>query len=103
MTENEFKVEQGLVIWSCITCGIRFAIPTSFDINKRKDHKTFYCPDGHSMYYPSESKEDKLRNKLYAAQNCCDIQTAKARTLDYRSRYYKGKLNKMRKEVVNEL
>lgn len=100
MTEKEFQVKTGLVVKSCITCGVRFAVPSAFIEKRREDHKTFYCPNGHTMYYPHENKEEILSRELEKAEYCCKIQTAKANVLDYQKRYYKGRLNKLRKEEV---
>ena len=104
MTENEFKVETGLIVMSCVSCGVRYAVPTRLIEKRKTDHETFYCPNGCRLHYTQENEEERLSRELEVAQNCCNIQTAKARENDYRSRYYKGKLNKIQKEVVaNEL
>jgi len=42
-------------------CGIAFAVPSSWDAQKRKDHTNFYCPNGHSQHYTEQSEEEKLR------------------------------------------
>lgn len=48
----------------CITCGIVFAIPVNYKGQLRETHKGFYCPNGHNMYFPAETKEEKLRRQL---------------------------------------
>ncbi|MBA7618336.1 hypothetical protein ES703_25657 [subsurface metagenome] len=48
----------------CITCGIVFAIPENYKAQLRETHKTFYCPNGHSMYFPAETEEENLRRQL---------------------------------------
>lgn len=48
----------------CITCGIVFAIPAHYKEELRKSHKAFYCPNGHSMYFPAETEEEILRRQL---------------------------------------
>lgn len=42
-------------------CGIAFAVPSTWDEQKRKDHTTFYCPNGHAQSYTVRSEEEKLR------------------------------------------
>lgn len=36
---------------SCYECGVQFAINEKFDSNLRKNHKLFYCPNGHVLSY----------------------------------------------------
>lgn len=100
MTEKEFKVETGLMVKSCVICGIRYAVPIAFIKERATDHETFYCPNGHGLHFTKENEEERLSRELEIAQTCCDVQKARARTSDYRSRYYKGKLNKLRKEEI---
>lgn len=51
------------VIRECNTCGIQFAVTEDF-IERRDDHKGFYCPNGHNLYFPQKSDADKLRDQL---------------------------------------
>ncbi len=51
---------------SCCNCGIEFAVPTDFDANRRKDHKTFYCPSGHGQSYHGKTEEEKRIEALEA-------------------------------------
>ena len=51
----------------CDCCQIKFGAPSGFDAARRKDHKTFYCPNGCERYYPQDNVEEALRKKLHAA------------------------------------
>ena len=43
-------------------CGISFAVPARWNEERRNDHETFYCPNGHRQWYrPGTSPEEKLR------------------------------------------
>lgn len=55
----------GYVIQVCChsTCGIAFAVPSTWDDQKRKDHSRFYCPNGHTQTYVAQSEEEKLRQE----------------------------------------
>lgn len=101
MTEKEFKVETGLIVMSCVSCGVRYAVPASLLKRRRIDHNTFYCPNGCRLHYAQENEEERLSRELEDAQYCCKIQTAKANMLDYQKRYYKGRLNKIQKEEAS--
>ncbi|GAI19549.1 unnamed protein product, partial [marine sediment metagenome] len=57
----EIAVE--MVNETCITCGITFAVPETYQRWLIEKHKTFYCPNGHDMYYPSETEAEKLGRK----------------------------------------
>lgn len=45
-------------------CGAVFGLEAGFANYRRKDHKTFYCPNGHSQYFSGETEEEKLRKDL---------------------------------------
>lgn len=52
----------------CCNCGITFKFSTKIEKMWRKDSKTFYCPNGHSLHWPKEkeSEEEKELKKLRA-------------------------------------
>ena len=70
-------------------CGIVFWITKGFDDRRRSDHKTFYCPNGHTMSYPGMTDAQKLANEKaecarllnerFALQNRLDSIEAKRR------------------------
>lgn len=49
---------------NCADCGLLFGFTKDFETRRREDHKTFYCPVGHSNYYSQESEAERLRKKL---------------------------------------
>jgi hypothetical protein len=48
----------------CCRCGIPFSFPTV--AHRRRDHDTFYCPNGHAQSFKGESEEEKLKRALQA-------------------------------------
>lgn len=56
------KIELNVI--ECANCGLVFAVTTDFERRRRNDHGGFYCPFGHSNYFPSKSDEEKLRDQL---------------------------------------
>lgn len=44
-------------------CGISFAVPSWWEVKRREDHTTFYCPNGHAQSFLSESDEEKFRRE----------------------------------------
>lgn len=63
-----FQIEQGAILTatnkifidSCAECGILFGMPDQFNDKLRDNGKTFYCPNGHSLYYPGETDKAKI-------------------------------------------
>lgn len=53
-----------LEVVQCASCAIKYAIPRKFVSERRDDHKSFYCPNGHSQWFPGKSDAEKLRAEL---------------------------------------
>ena len=47
----------------CVNCGIEFGVPNSWENERRRSHKGFNCPNGHSLSFNSESKEERFRRQ----------------------------------------
>jgi hypothetical protein len=52
----------------CPTCGMVFGVPPIFEIERRRDHASFYCPAGHRQYYPHKSDEELLEEERQRAK-----------------------------------
>lgn len=61
---NVLTVEVALEPITCGACGVTFGLPTALLTTYRRTHQTWYCPNGHSRYYPGESDEEKLKKAL---------------------------------------
>lgn len=60
---DEVTVRLGRV--TCCNCGIVFAFDENRIKTLKRTHKEFYCPNGHSQYWPGESdieRERRLKN-----------------------------------------
>jgi len=66
------KIGVELAEETCITCGVIFAVPETYQRWLKEKHRTFYCPNGHDMYYPGETEAEKLRRKLRAQSEQAD-------------------------------
>ncbi|KKL99200.1 hypothetical protein LCGC14_1816730, partial [marine sediment metagenome] len=62
------KIETEFAVIACITCGIEFAVSVGYQERLMGNHRTFYCPNGHSHYYPQKNKEEQLRDELAQAE-----------------------------------
>jgi len=55
-------------VHECPACGVLYAFTDKFEQSRRDDHKSFYCPNGHSLSYQGDTEADKLRAKLLTAE-----------------------------------
>lgn len=99
-----------LVVETCCreNCGMQFAMPEDFGTQKRRDHKTFYCPRGHGQSYTSESDLERAeRLRLAARQEANDGWAPFSASQDQlqaerRSKAaLKGQLTKARNKIAN--
>lgn len=96
-----FAVKSTLVVEECANCHVLFGITDDMQDRLRSNHKTFYCPAGHSQSYYSKSEEEKLRERLEAEQRRV-IRLRNEADAERRSHAAtKGQLTKTRKRVAN--
>ena len=48
----------------CANCGLTFGVSAEFIRKRRDDHVGFWCPNGHSNYYPQQNETERLREQL---------------------------------------
>jgi chromosome segregation ATPase len=88
-------------ICHCASCAMPFAYPTDFDERRRNDHKTFYCPAGHSNYYSGPSEAQKLRKELERKEQMLDAAQARASKAETEREQITRAHKKMRVRVMN--
>lgn len=99
------KIKSDYYISTCPDCGIQFAMPEKFAQNLRQTHRDFYCPNGHSLHFPAETKEEKLQKllaqeeerKQYFIRKSQWLEQEKERVERQRNGY-KGMLARVKKE-----
>ena len=48
----------------CCKCGMTFAVPTSWENQRRETHEGFFCPNGHPLFFNvSSALERKVQEK----------------------------------------
>lgn len=60
MTET-ITLKTTLELTTCAACGITFAAPEHFFTTRRHDHTSYYCPNGHSLWFPQQSDAEKAQ------------------------------------------
>ena len=53
---------QELTATTCPRCGMLFAFPSKIISERKADRKSFYCPAGHSMWFPGKSDEERIKD-----------------------------------------
>lgn len=92
---------------SCCVCGIKFAVPKDWERERLNDHKSWFCPNGHSQYYSGKSdaekaqeRADRLADEL-ARANTRALREREAKEAAERSAVaYKGHATRARKKAA---
>lgn len=53
---------------TCGNCGIQYSMPSVRLDDLKKEHATFYCPNGCPRHFPGKSTEEKLRDEVNELQ-----------------------------------
>lgn len=108
MTRATLTVDVELERLTCADCGMVFAFPAQLITKRRRDHQNFYCPSGHSNYFPGKSDLEQLQQQLtdarleikraeYRAQTAQLEREAARKEL----RATRGQMTKLRKRIAN--
>lgn len=101
---NDIIHTSQIIAISCGTsgCGLIFGLSAEFMEARQKDHRTWYCPNGHPRHYPApkRSQEDFLRAELEAARSLAQRESNRRRTADYQARAYKGHATRLRNRIA---
>lgn len=68
-----------LYVFDCPRCGVIFGIPADYDNRRREDHRSIYCPSGHTMTYDGPTAEQKLKKAEAREQHLTDQLSAAIR------------------------
>ena len=70
MRGNVLKIFQPVEIITeeCCSCGVIFGLTDYFKKERLKDHRLFYCPNGHNQHYTAESEAEKNARLLREEQ-----------------------------------
>ena len=97
-----------LVSVECYRCGVTFGLTANYSKNRRDDHQSFYCPNGHSQAYLGKSDAEKERERAELLERQLATKNRQIANLDedVRSaraslRATKGQLTKSKKRAAN--
>lgn len=93
----------------CTECDTVYAVLQRYIDERRKDHETFYCPNGHRRHFPQKSDEELLKEQLTHCKADRDFwinghsREKNGRKSAERSRSaLRGVITKMKGKVVND-
>lgn len=54
---------QTFTVFHCCSpgCGVAFALNDDFIHDRKRDRKSWFCPNGHSQWFPGETASDKAQ------------------------------------------
>ena len=78
-------------------CGIVYALSDDYIADRQRDRKTFYCPNGHSRWYPGQTPEQKLARAEARVTHLEDQKEAAERS----ARAYKGQTTRIKNRIRN--
>jgi hypothetical protein len=92
---------------TCCVCGIEVCLPKHFEAQRRRDHKMFWCPNGHQQHFTGKTNEDKLKEELEQERlrtRRAEEDAAYQATMRKReARAAKGKMTKLRHRIGHGL
>ena len=90
-----------LELQECPSCGVPFGLTADYTERRRQDHETFYCPNGHTLSYSQENRDEKLQRQLeQTSSQLARTQTSLATSRRSKAAI-KGQLTKTRRRVAN--
>lgn len=89
------------IMEECCNCGVPFFLPLYLQKRLLETHKSFYCPNGHSMSYTGKTEAQKLQDKLVELQNQANKREQELQDKWLDTLGEKNKLEKQLKKVHN--
>lgn len=89
-----------LTIVECPNCYMDFGVTPEFQAARRNDHKSFYCPAGHSMSYGQKSEAEKLRDRLRSAEAQLTHTQDQLQMTEYQRRAQKGHNTRLKNRIA---
>ncbi len=95
-------IETKVVLWcNCVECGIGVYGPHGFHRSRSRDHKRFYCLNGHWQYFPGESDIERERQKRELAERERDNARFFLQSEEHSHRATRGHLTRVKKRIAN--
>jgi len=90
---------------TCCACGMCFSVPSDWEAQRRVKHDTFYCPNGHHLSFPGESRAEKAERELAAAKaqhkTALEWERHRRETAEKSAAAHKGKVTEIKNRIHN--
>lgn len=83
---------------NCSYCGVLFAIEQGYRDKRKDDGKSFYCPNGHSIYFTDSNQEiiKKLESEVERQKGRANMNNNAKEFYKRSATSYKGHLTRAR-------
>lgn len=71
MAKDTVTTTVAIHITSCAVCGVSFGVPEGYLEARRKDGRTIWCPNGHTLGW-AETEADRLRKEIASVKGKLD-------------------------------
>lgn len=95
------NVQTQLKAVNCYSCGTTFGMDSQFYADRLRDHRNFYCPNGHQQHFIGKSEEDRLREHLEKERSRAEFYRREAETQRRSKSAIKGQLTKTKNRIAN--
>lgn len=85
----------------CGECGVNFAFTLDFYNQRLRDHKNWFCPNGHTRHFSGPSEADKLRAELERKEQMLAAANSRATTAETERQQVGRAHKRMRERVMN--
>lgn len=65
---------------TCCNCGIVFGMESNYIRERKRDHKSWTCPNGHRQHWAQQSEAERLRDQLAREKHLREQADARARS-----------------------
>jgi hypothetical protein len=100
-TTGTLTIVEMYTVHCCTECGVDYAMTNAYEDRRRKDHRTFYCLNGHQQYYPQQNEAEKERARAERLERQLANRDEDLRSVRASLTATKGQLTKTRKRVGN--
>jgi hypothetical protein len=108
MVVYDTMLDVTIVGLQCANCSMPFGISQHFMKERRDDHKSFSCPNGHSNFYPGKSDLEVVQAERDAARELAqrerrrrELATQEAEHQKRRVAAAKGRITRMKNRIAN--
>lgn len=85
---------------NCYSCGTTFGMESGFYADRLRDHKNFYCPNGHSQHFIGETEAERLQKQLDRERNRVDFYKRESESQKRSRAAMKGQLTKTKNRIA---